>query len=300
MHKKLLDRAKQFFIDSILSSTNDKSPHAVGPKQVGHRILSLLKTVDIDYEKLRANSKDEQEDDDKWMHIAPADFDTMLRDKFLGNADMTKKVPEMLNNFLDSKSGLKGAEVPPVPPARRHRANNGQQSKDGSDEASKTFETESFTDGLRSVLTLQVPVDSDASSSGMSDYSDESDTQSGNSEDEEDELDVMRNKHNKRKTKDQEDVGSFVDDMKQYMDQMDRELSQTKVGQTFERKSAPLASLEEEEDEYKPVDVDMNTLKNILESLKSQSGQAGPSSNLLHSMGMFDMNGDGEKNGKRN
>lgn len=307
LHKKLLERSKQFFVDSILSSTDDISPQrTLNTTQIGHRILSLLKTIEIDYERLRTSSKDDLEDDDKWMHIAPTDFDTMLREKFLGSSDMSKKVPEMLNNFLESKSGLKGAEVPPVPPVRRHRAKSNRQQTKESDDLSKTsFESENFSDAIRSVLTLHVPSDSDGSSSGMSDYSEESDTQSGISEDEEDELDVMKSKHAKRKTgsKDKdEEADSLVDDMKQYMDQMDRELAQTKVGQTFERqRSAPLASLDEE-DEYKEVDVDLSTLKNILESLKSQSGLPGPSSNLLQSMGMLQSNGggDNDKSGKRN
>jgi hypothetical protein len=37
---------------------------------------------------------------------------------------------------------------------------------------------------------------------------------------------------------------------------------------------------------FEPVDIDMNVLKNILESYQSQMGGAGPASNLLGPMGI--------------
>lgn len=93
------------------------------------------------------------------------------------------------------------------------------------------------------------------------------------------------------------------------MQQMDHELSSTCLSRSFEHKrKAPLVnpnSLEvfDESDEddstqahasgsirdsedWSEVDVELNAAKNILESFKSQSGLAGPSSNLLSSMGL--------------
>ena len=35
-----------------------------------------------------------------------------------------------------------------------------------------------------------------------------------------------------------------------------------------------------------PVDVDFNLVKNILESYTSQAGEAGPATNILHSLGL--------------
>jgi hypothetical protein len=37
---------------------------------------------------------------------------------------------------------------------------------------------------------------------------------------------------------------------------------------------------------FEPVDIDMNALKNILESYQSQMGGAGPASNMLGPMGI--------------
>ena len=42
---------------------------------------------------------------------------------------------------------------------------------------------------------------------------------------------------------------------------------------------------EEEEEEIQPLDVDLNLVTNLLESLSSQAGLAGPASNLMQSLG---------------
>lgn len=42
----------------------------------------------------------------------------------------------------------------------------------------------------------------------------------------------------------------------------------------------------EQEEEIQPLDVDLNLVTNLLESLASQAGLAGPASNLLQSMGI--------------
>lgn len=39
-------------------------------------------------------------------------------------------------------------------------------------------------------------------------------------------------------------------------------------------------------EDFQPVDIDLNALKNILESFQSQMGAAGPASNLLGPMGI--------------
>ena len=58
-------------------------------------------------------------------------------------------------------------------------------------------------------------------------------------------------------------------------------------------KKAPKASLDEDddlddldEDDFQPVDIDINLVKNIMESLSTQEGGPGPASNILGSMGI--------------
>ncbi len=43
---------------------------------------------------------------------------------------------------------------------------------------------------------------------------------------------------------------------------------------------------EETEEEIQPLDVDLNLMTNLLESLSCQAGLAGPASNLLQSLGL--------------
>ncbi|KAL3284739.1 hypothetical protein HHI36_018884 [Cryptolaemus montrouzieri] len=71
--------------------------------------------------------------------------------------------------------------------------------------------------------------------------------------------------------------------MQVYMDEMDKELSSTTIGESFVKKDKDMF---EDVEDFSPVDIDMNALKNILESYKSQLGEAGPSSNMLGPMGV--------------
>lgn len=87
-------------------------------------------------------------------------------------------------------------------------------------------------------------------------------------------------------------------ELKQYMDQMDRELASSTMGQSFEKVTStkakrPVSSTVSEEGDsfedieaFEPVDIDMNALKNILESYQSQMGGAGPAINMLGPMGI--------------
>lgn len=73
--------------------------------------------------------------------------------------------------------------------------------------------------------------------------------------------------------------------MKEYMDEMDRELASTTIGESFMKKENGDGF--EDIESFKPVDIDVNALKNILESYRCQMGEAGPSSNMLGPMGVY-------------
>lgn len=62
------------------------------------------------------------------------------------------------------------------------------------------------------------------------------------------------------------------------MEQMDKELASTTMAKSFDRI--------EQGEGLKPVDIDFNLVKNLLESYTSQEGGAGPTSNILQSMGI--------------
>ena len=73
--------------------------------------------------------------------------------------------------------------------------------------------------------------------------------------------------------------GEEQEEMVQLMQEMDRQLEGTAVGNTFKEKDA-------DEEETKPVEVDFNLVHSLLESHGAQMGGAGPTSNILHSLGI--------------
>ncbi|GFR85087.1 protein ecdysoneless homolog [Elysia marginata] len=102
------------------------------------------------------------------------------------------------------------------------------------------------------------------------------------------------------------DVGGKRDKkLEALMDAMDRELAATDVGKSFEREPkrakprrpgrppAPpskVASdprdIDDEDDDFRPVNVDLTVVKNTLESYKAQQGLPGPASNILAGFGL--------------
>merc|ERR1712048_1126120 len=66
-----------------------------------------------------------------------------------------------------------------------------------------------------------------------------------------------------------------------YMDAMSEELQQTSIGKSFRTHSENGNTSEDDE-----LDVDVNLVRNFLESFTSQDGLSGPVSNLLQSMGL--------------
>ena len=63
--------------------------------------------------------------------------------------------------------------------------------------------------------------------------------------------------------------------------QMDEELANTTMAASFDR-----VEQQQEGEGLQPVDIDFNLVKNLLESYTSQEGGAGPTSNILQSMGI--------------
>ncbi|XP_064285946.1 protein ecdysoneless homolog [Passer domesticus] len=111
--------------------------------------------------------------------------------------------------------------------------------------------------------------------------------------DEDDEALDAGNQRQEQKVSPEELVGS----LKAYMKEMDRELAQTNVGKSFtshKRGASSVGAATSEsagpdcgaEAELAPVDVDMNLVANLLESYSAQAGLAGPTSNILQSLGV--------------
>ncbi|XP_024522495.1 protein ecdysoneless homolog [Selaginella moellendorffii] len=80
--------------------------------------------------------------------------------------------------------------------------------------------------------------------------------------------------------------------MEEYSDAIQHELKNSSVSKTFAQPDVSRASGSASTsatatgDDNLPVDVDLNLLKNLLDSYSSQQGLPGPASNVLGMMGM--------------
>ncbi|WAQ96998.1 ECD-like protein [Mya arenaria] len=220
------------------------------------QIHQLLKSVPVDVEERRlAEHNLQPPDDDSWLTLTPDSLDAMLRERG-GNLDEDGdvfdlgKVADSMKSFVKKISSVEGAEVP---------------------------------GGFINAMQEMFEFDDDASvsSSDMSEYGWEDDSDN----------------EGRGKTKIKRPPS-----LDRYMDVMDRELAKTDVGKSFERQSKPQAKktmkepsgnnskppkdIDEEDDDFQPVDIDLNAVKNLLESYGAQEGLAGPTSNILGSMGL--------------
>ena len=294
-YKSLLETAKEYYKDH-------RDTMKVTPK-IGDDIVKQLKTMDYSYEdfkKLEPSLPDS--DSDSWLNIAQGDLDEMLQKRYGIKNLLTQdananagNLTEMLTEFLERKSEYDGVEVdvnenfsasPPTLAARIKYRENGQISESpvhlagGNINSNKIdFDPDGFSMQVQNLLDLVIPEDKWDSNSDMSDYENDDDLLAKN-------IDEFANKSHGRKHK-----KGPKNDIDKYMDQMDRELSNTTIGKSFEMKGNQekqnLACGEDEFDDFEdftPVDIDANAIKNMMESYKLQGASAGPTSNLLSSV----------------
>lgn len=123
------------------------------------------------------------------------------------------------------------------------------------------------------MLDLVIPEDKWESNSDMSDYENDDEILSRNI----DEFNRIKKEQAKKGDK---------KDLLHYMAEMDRELAKTTIGKSFEKKQREegVESDFDDIEDFEPVDIDMNAVKNMMESYKLQGAAAGPTSNLLSSI----------------
>ena len=80
--------------------------------------------------------------------------------------------------------------------------------------------------------------------------------------------------------------GEEQEEMVQLMQEMDRQLEGTAVGHTFKEDDNAQEEDDAQREERKPVEVDFNLVHSLLESHGAQMGGTGPTSNILHSLGI--------------
>lgn len=269
-YNNLLNKAKEHYIKH--RDTMQYSP------AIGQVILELTQNLEFNNEELKKEGETvSNEDDDSWLNISPEDLDKMLQEKYGGkkifnvniNSDASN-FTQKISRFINHISEWKGAEFPdqsesPVRPPRRKNKNKVSFLQDNKEQKSTNnkinFDPNSFACAVQNILNFVIPEDDSwdlDSDSDMSEY--------------EEDICVKEQSYENVKNK-----------MQEYMEQMDRELSKTTIGESFEKKNGDTF---DDIENFKPVDIDVNALKNILESYKSQLGEAGPSSNMLGPMGM--------------
>ncbi|NXM42000.1 ECD protein, partial [Gymnorhina tibicen] len=270
---ELLHMAEDHFQQSVAMP---ESSVEVSP---GDEILTLLQTTSIDLKEFEREAAClPPEDDDSWLDITPDALDQMLKEARNESLPSTNEeeqkydletVAESMKAFVSKVSSHEGAEMPW-----------------SSDESHVTFDVDSFTKALDRILGA----DSEELDSDDLDEEEEFDFSDGDDED----LDAG-NQRQEQKVSPEELVGS----LKAYMSEMDRELAQTNVGKSFTTQKRGASSVEAaasesagpdsgaEDAELAPVDVDMNLVANLLESYSAQAGLAGPTSNILQSMGVY-------------
>ncbi|XP_019124819.2 protein ecdysoneless homolog [Larimichthys crocea] len=305
-YRELTRSAQNFFKQSVASKSSASSP--------GEEILQLLHSCkSFNLEELKKQeSQLPQEDSDSWLDITAQDLERMLQERSGGRADVgsqnsssTKEtqhegaeerrrkekggnreeeegaysliaVSQGMKNFLNAMSSHEGAEMPWCSSAQPF-----------------SFDPDSMANALDRLLgSKEEELDSD----DLDDDDDDDDGEEEEKDEEEEEEEEGSSGHTEM------NGTEALDGLRRYMDQMDQELMSTNIGQSFSQTNYNKAGLDdgsphppatdsrggpdETEEEIQPLDVDLNLVSNLLESLSCQAGLAGPASNLLQSLGL--------------
>ncbi|XP_062863623.1 protein ecdysoneless homolog isoform X2 [Trichomycterus rosablanca] len=272
-YRELMTSAEDFFKRSV-TNTKDSPDH--GP---GEEVLRVLENTSYSLEELKEKEAHlPPEDSDEWLNISPQELDRLLEERGGQRSSLGSNVQrgagrsedeeqqeeeagytlvavtQGMKNFINAVSSHEGAEFPRSCLSEPF-----------------SFDPETMTSTLDRLLGGQAEeLDSD-------DFDDDDDDE----EEEEDEV---------VKEGPQTQTGAeTLDSLRKYMDEMDQELQTTNVGQSFKGGAAGGRAPDGPgwtEDDLRPLDVDVNLVTNLLESLSSQAGLAGPASNLLHSLGL--------------
>lgn len=187
----------------------------------------------------------------------------------------------MLSGFLDKESEFDGVDLnenPTISELLKDVEVNSPAHNAGPSKSSTKvdFDPDAFCSTVQNLLDLVIPEDKWDSQSDMSDYENDDDLLAKNI----DEISKNRILKGRKGKKGTESAKTNID---VYMEQMDRELANTTIGKSFEKKATVDEDFDDIED-FQPVDIDMNVIKNMMESYQLQGASAGPTSNLLASI----------------
>ncbi|KAI8003725.1 hypothetical protein LOK49_LG08G00175 [Camellia lanceoleosa] len=249
------------FRGQVLPSSDDDSWLYNGEDELNAALLERQKEMELYNSKHNGKQKSKEQQD------SGPSFDKNSDDFGLGD------IAKSMQAFVHKMSSYKGAEVP----GNRNPEAVG-------------FDVDRFMEDIKSVMGCQAPedtrsnVDTGEGSSSDMDF-DES----------EDESDMEPSENN------EEEGDTF---MRSYSDALNEELKTTTLDKSFVRaesvnKNEGTSNAKEAidvhgksnategmDEEFTPVDVDVNLVKSFLDSFSSQQGLPGPASNLLGLMGL--------------
>ncbi|EDV50286.1 protein ecdysoneless [Drosophila erecta] len=291
-YQELLHKAKQYF--------HGNQERFRTASRAGAEILDLLlHPAEAASEELRDEQNNLQpSDSDEWLNISAEDLDSMLQDRYgpkklyKPNGQMNaEEFTKQLTEFLDRQSNYEGIEHrgleepeldsdddEPPPQAKSSTGLGAKVKKNPSmrkacQRNSVIQPEEPDSTHVRNFLDFVIPEDNWDSTSEMSDYADEDDME-----------------RNLNSLSGGGSVFPLDRQIQSYMEQMDRELAQTSVGKSFHgKKKAPPQADEDDFDDiedFEPININVNTLRNMMDSYQSQVGGAGPVSNLFSAMGV--------------
>ncbi|XP_063701385.1 protein ecdysoneless [Culicoides brevitarsis] len=254
----LLEKAQTFYKQSC---------YTIKTNMVTRRISELLKNIDFDKNEFSASMKMlPKEDDDNWLTIDSKDLDDMLKKCFdlesnEGYSKSTKSLPYMISDFLEHKNDYKGVDIK-LPSSQKQFVNNHNKIIQGQENID--FHPNEFKNAMQNLLDIVIPEDDWDSNSDMDDY------------DTDEELEKSFNKM---------DSGINKSDFEYYFKEMDKELAETTIGASFDKVKDDKDDFDDIEN-FQPVDINTNTVKNMVESYKAQMGNSGPASTLLNTLGV--------------
>uniref|UniRef100_A0A8C6LZX8 Ecdysoneless cell cycle regulator n=1 Tax=Nothobranchius furzeri TaxID=105023 RepID=A0A8C6LZX8_NOTFU len=261
--KERLRSAEIFFKYSVVSKSSPLSP--------GEEVVEVLhSSPPFDLEELKKQqSQLPQEDSDSWLDVTAQDLELLLQERKAGKEMEDSKdeeedagyslvaVSQGMKDFLNAMSSYEGAEMP-------------WSVREKSVTQPFSFDPDTMASALDKLLGSKEELDSD-------DLDDDDD----DDDDDEDETEKGSSDHADMSG------AETLDGLKRYMDQMDQELMSTNVGQSFTQTVNLVTNTDwDGTEDIQPLDIDVNLVTNLLESLSSQAGLAGPASNLLQSLGL--------------
>lgn len=268
-YNTLLENAKDYFLTNL--------DYIKVTPAIGKKILDMLNDITLDENVFRKNEANLPDDDsDDWLSLDPKELESLLQKRYgekkifsVNNESNPDQFTKKINTFLEHMSSVDGVEFPnsetnvgsselPVRPKRGIKVKkcsktdnqNGSRSPSINRKFKMDFDADQFSNTVQNILDFVIPEDN-WNSDSESDFSNCDDEPSTNM------FDLTPNQ------------------LENYMKEMDKQLAQTTIGKSFETTT----------DNENNVDIDNNTLKNMLQSYKGEAGGSGPAGNILEPLG---------------